>query len=104
MSYDEFSKRINVGSFVKPHLISDGDPLSIDEVMLRLNIYGFHGATEPTEGAVWRVERNVLNDKNKGNLYGRHSVVDFLVKYVHPAKVDGKYLGGDTIYNKYFSN
>jgi len=100
MPYDEFSQRIDMGDFIKPYLISDGKPLPIDEAMKRLNLYGFHGATEPAEGAVWRVERNVLNDKSKGNSYGRHYMVDFLVKYVRPEKEDGKYLDGEIIYNK----
>lgn len=39
--------------------------------------YGFHGALDPVEGAVWRVER--------------HGKVDFLVKWVRPDKVDGAY-------------
>jgi len=34
--------------------------LSIDEALRRLNVYGFHGALDPVEGAVWRVERNEL--------------------------------------------
>jgi hypothetical protein len=100
MPYDEFVQRIKLGDFIKPYPISDGEPLSIDNAMKKLNIYGFHGATEPAEGAVWRVERNVLNDKRKGNAAGRHYEVDFLVKYVRPDKEDGKYLKEETIYNK----
>jgi len=46
--------------------------------MERLGTYGFHGALDPVEGAVWRVER-------KG-------VIDFLVKYVRPDKIDGDFL------------
>lgn len=42
-----------------------------------IDLYGFHGAAEDVEGAVWRVERE-----------GR---VDFLAKYVRPDKIDGKY-------------
>lgn len=38
----------------------------------------FHGALDPVEGAVWRVERG--------------GSVDFLAKYVRPDKVDGCYL------------
>ena len=43
--------------------------------------YGKHGALEPVEGAVWRVERE-----------GR---VDFLGKYVRNFKEDGKYFNND---------
>ena len=60
-----------------PRLIHLGQPVSIKNVMKRLEPSG-HGALDPVEGAVWRVERD-----------GR---VDFLVKYVRPDKVDGKYL------------
>lgn len=73
-----------------------GEPLSITDAMQRVryeaiecNCYGFHGALDPVEGAVWRVERD-----------GR---VDFLVKYVRPDKVDGCYLpeisGGEAYWN-----
>lgn len=43
--------------------------------------YGFHGALEPVEGAVWRLERD-----NK---------VEFLAKFVRPGKEDGKYFNDD---------
>jgi hypothetical protein len=42
-----------------------------------LKFGGGHGATDPVEGAIWRIER-------KGE-------VDFLAKYVRHDKVDGKY-------------
>jgi len=54
-----------------------------------LGEYGHHGALDPVEGAVWRVERN--------------GKVDFLAKYVRPNKQDGKYFesvtGGATVWN-----
>ena len=57
--------------------------------MKMLGQFGFHGALEPVEGAVWRVER-------KGK-------VDFLGKYVRPDKIDGCYLpeinGGAAVWN-----
>jgi hypothetical protein len=43
--------------------------------------YGMHGALEPLEGAVWRVERE--------------GKVDFLGKYVRHFKQDGKYFNED---------
>ena len=64
--------------------------LSINGAMHILNGTGFHGATDPVEGAVWRVERDELIDKKKGG--ERHRVVDFLAKYVRPEKVDGCFL------------
>lgn len=82
----EFVVRIG-NSFVKPHILeNNGQPMTIESALTALGEMGKHGSLEPIEGAVWRVER-------KG-------VVDFLVKYVRPDKVDGKYLNGDPIYNK----
>jgi hypothetical protein len=64
-------------------------PMSVAEIMRRLDTYGYHGATDPVEGAVWRVERD--------------GAVDFLVKFVRPDKVDGLYLpevsGKDAVWN-----
>lgn len=51
--------------------------------------YGYMCASEPVEGAVWRVERK--------------EQFEFMAKYVRPDKVDGKYLpevsGKDAIWN-----
>lgn len=86
--YDEFIERISFFDFVPPNLISKGSPLSIESAMQSLKVSG-HGAIDPVEGAIWRVER-------KG-------VVDFLVKYVRHDKEDGKYFpettGGETVWN-----
>lgn len=74
--------------FTTPRVIHVGGPISIDGILEVLEPSG-HGAIDPVEGAVWRVER-------KG-------VVDFLGKYVRPEKVDGKFLsdisGNGAIYN-----
>jgi hypothetical protein len=83
-NYDEFTARVATAGFAIPHLISRGPAMSIAEAMKALEgepgnrRNGFHGAIDPVEGAVWRVER-------KG-------VVDFLGKYVRPEKVDGCFL------------
>jgi hypothetical protein len=66
------------GKFVTPFVAHIGGALSIPEAMERLGEFGRHGALDPIEGAMWRVER-------KG-------AVDFLAKYVKPGKVDGAYL------------
>lgn len=96
--YDEFIERID-GRFVIPHLVHRGDPLSASEAMGKLGKYGCHGAIDPIEGAVWRVER----DRATGKKGDKKRVVDFLVKYVRPDKVDGRYLpnvsGGDVVWN-----
>ncbi|MFN2359440.1 MAG: RNA ligase family protein, partial [Desulfotignum sp.] len=98
MTFDDVNNRLSQ-LFVTPHLISDGEPMQISDAMSILGQYGFHGAIEQIEGAVWRIERNVLNDKNRGNAGGRHYEVDFLVKYVRPDKIDGKYLNGEQVLN-----
>ena len=63
--------------FPMPAIVSNG-PITIGEAMERLGPFGHHGALDPVEGAVWRVEY-------KGK-------VEFLAKYVRPNKVDGLYL------------
>ncbi|HLG14191.1 MAG TPA: hypothetical protein VJH03_06735 [Blastocatellia bacterium] len=97
----EMVERVRVGSFVTPKVIHRGPPLSIEDAMRLLNIGGFHGARDPVEGAVWRVERNELVDPGRGRV--RRRVVDFLAKFVRPDKVDGFYLpeisGGDPVWN-----
>ena len=74
--YYKFKGRLGE-HFVMPRVIHTGGPLSIESMLAVLEPSG-HGATEPVEGAVWRVERN--------------GAVDFLAKWVRPEKIDGKYL------------
>lgn len=62
--------------FAMPLVLARG-PISLTAVQDLIEVSG-HGALDPVEGAVWRVERK-----------GR---VDFLTKWVRPDKVDGKYL------------
>lgn len=88
--YDELVERTENGGFVTPALIHRGRPAGIEEVMTRLGARGFHGALDPVEGAVWRVERRELVRPGKSS--ERRTVVDFVVKYVRPDKVDGCYL------------
>lgn len=91
LHFDAFTSRIQSGEFIVPKLISDGPPMTIKSAMEKIGVYGYHGAIEQVEGCVWRIERNELNDKSLGNIAGRHAIVDFLVKYVRPDKIDGKY-------------
>ncbi len=86
--YDEFVDRIGAGDFVIPHLVHRGGPLSVDDALSQLADTGKHGATETVEGAIWRVERS----KSTGRKGDFRRIVDYLVKYVRPSKVDGKYL------------
>ena len=59
-------------------VISVGPAMSIETALMEIGDYGFYGALDKIEGAVWRVER-------KG-------VFDFMCKYVRPDKEDGIYL------------
>jgi len=68
-----------VNKFVMPKLLHIGAPVSIEEIRGILEPSG-HGAIDPVEGAVWRVERR-----------GRF---DFVAKWVRPDKEDGSYLPG----------
>lgn len=87
---DEFKERCHGAGLVTASCVYDG-PLGypIADAMRDLGTYGHHGALDPIEGAVWRVERE-----------GR---VDFLAKYVRHDKRDGSYLpeisGGDPVWN-----
>ncbi len=83
--WDEFDHRVAGAEISRAFRIHDAAaPCTIDMALNQLSpppdtidLYGYHGAQEDVEGAVWRVERE-----------GR---VDFLAKYVRPSKVDGKY-------------
>lgn len=84
-NYIDFRSRI---SFSLPiaHLLHIGGSISIKKVEKILDTkidetYGFHGALEPVEGAVWRCERD--------------GKVDFLAKYVRHFKEDGKYFSNN---------
>ena len=88
--YDDLITRLKQNDFVTPTVIHRGGPLSIEAAIKLLNTYGFHGASDQVEGAVWRVERNEL--ANPGKDGQRRWIVDFLVKYVRHDKQDGIYL------------
>lgn len=88
LPYFEFIRRIGQYGFTPPQCLSLGQPLPVETAITMLEISG-HGAIDPVEGAIWRVER-------KG-------VVDFIVKYVRHDKEDGKYFpeknGGCVLWN-----
>jgi hypothetical protein len=75
-SFDALSARIG-GRLPQAALLHRGGPLAID-AMLELLGQGRHGALEPPEGAVWRLER-------AGRVTG-------MAKYVRSDKVDGQLL------------
>ncbi len=61
------------------HVLSDGPGMTIAEAMNAMGEFGFHGAKEQVEGAVWRVETD--------------GAFNFLAKFVRHDKEDGKYFG-----------
>lgn len=71
-----------------PRVLHAGGPFSVEE-MLAILEPSMHGALDPVEGAVWRVERR--------------GAFDFLAKWVRPEKVDGRFLpevsGEEAIWN-----
>lgn len=80
-TYINFRSRIGLKLPVA-HLLHIGCPISIKKIEKLISkesegTYGYHGALEPVEGAVWRCERE--------------GKVDFLAKYVRSFKEDGKY-------------
>lgn len=99
-THTELRERVG-DRFVLPHTIHIGGPLSIADAMEKLGEFGAHGALDPVEGAMWRVERNEIIDPRQGG--ERRWIVDFLAKYVRPDKVDGSYLqsvsGSETVWN-----
>lgn len=98
LPYDEFMTRLD-NNFVTPTLLHRGNAFSIEAAMASLNVYGSHGALDPVEGAVWRVER----DRPTGKRGEKIRIVDFLVKYVRLDKEDGIYLpevsGNEPVWN-----
>jgi hypothetical protein len=74
--YNEFEIKMKQYDFTVPFLLHIGGSFSVENMINAICKSG-HGALDEVEGAIWRVER-----KNK---------VDFLCKYVHHNKQDGKY-------------
>lgn len=85
----EFKNRFWGADIIVVPTLHEGPALSVEGAMTKLGLHGRFEATEFAEGAVWRVYR--------------HNKIDFLVKYVRPCKVDGKYLpevsGRDAVWN-----
>lgn len=75
--YQDFCHLTSAQELETPRILRLGPTMTIAEAKKEIETSG-HGAIDPVEGAVWRVER-------KG-------VVDFLAKWVRPEKVDGCYL------------
>ena len=73
-----FDKRIRDAGMRPAKVLSNGPALSVEDALHRLGPKGHHGALDPAEGAVWRMERN--------------GQVEFLAKYVIHTKSDGHLL------------
>ncbi|WP_437993806.1 RNA ligase family protein [Sorangium sp. So ce145] len=86
-TFDELDARLR-GAFPRPALLHRGGALGISAMLERLG-RGGHGAIEPPEGAVWRVER-------AGRVVG-------MAKYVRGDKIDGALLpensGHEAVWN-----
>lgn len=66
------------GRLARPHLLHAGAAFSIAEADAKLGVHGHHGAIDPVEGAMWRVERG-------GTVLHR-------AKFVRQGKTDGAFL------------
>lgn len=81
LDYDSFLNRVSQTDFIVPHMLHRGSSISVNRVENLLGVYGHHGAEEPSEGAVWRIQRYVSGK----------DIFNFMVKYVRKNKKDGKY-------------
>jgi len=100
--FSEFAVACEAGGFVTPRVIAvhDGtetkDGVSVEYVQSVLEPSG-HGALDPVEGAVWRLEDY---DHKRGRRF-----VNIIAKWVRADKVDGCYLPtemrGEPVWNKY---
>lgn len=84
-----FEKRVSMHGFITPNILHlAGESFSVEKALDAITVSG-HGAIDPVEGAIWRIER-------KGQ-------VDFVTKYVRHDKQDGKYFpeitGLETVWN-----
>ncbi len=52
LPFDNFIKQVQ-SLFVVPHLLWRGSPFSIEQALDALGDFGFHGALETPEGAIW---------------------------------------------------
>ena len=86
--FSEFCERIAATRLITPFVISMGPPMLPSVALKFAQERNHHGAIDPIEGVVYRVER-----------LGR---VDFLAKFVRDDKVDGKYFAetyGEDVWN-----
>jgi hypothetical protein len=86
---DEVRRRAAAMGLPAARVLSDGGALPASDALALLGEHGHHGALDPAEGVVYRVERG-------GRVLG-------LAKHVRAGKLDGCYLadhtGGDHVWN-----
>lgn len=78
LTVDALEARLAPAGFVLPGLVHRGGALAPAAALERLGARGHHGALDPVEGAVWRVEEA--------------GQVRYVAKFVRPGKVDGALL------------
>lgn len=81
-TFDTLRARAVAARLTLPHLVHDGGALAIEAALARLGPHGFHGAIDPAEGLVWRVEAA--------------GTVAAVAKFVRAGKEDGRYLADHT--------
>lgn len=79
LPWDETIIKAGHANATTAQVLHDGGAVDLDVILPKLDSSA-HGAVDPVEGAVWRVERD--------------GQFDFMAKWVRPDKVDGKYLSG----------
>lgn len=88
-SLDALRARLGEGWLVTPRLLWRGGPIGVERALALLGPAGGHGAIDPPEGAMWRVER-------KGRVVA-------MAKFVRGDKVNGAFLpentGRDFVWN-----
>jgi hypothetical protein len=87
--YEELLERCKEYDFITPYTFHIGTPLSVEKAMEFVKV-SKHGAIDPVEGVVYRIERNELTEPGRNG--NRKWIVDYLVKYVRLDKIDGIYL------------
>jgi hypothetical protein len=87
---DELTARLARTGLPLPAVVHRGAPIAIDAACTLLGERGRHGAIDPAEGLVYRVERA--------------GAVVLIAKWVRPDKVDGSYLpensGREALYHR----
>jgi len=79
LTHDPKRARLEAEGFATPALLHCGGPLSLAAADALLGARGHHGALDPAEGCVWRVERH----------RGGRRRVEWVAKFVRAEKEDG---------------